>query len=57
MFFNLQKKQSFLSDVNEELINLYQTIKNTPDELITFLESLPYSKEQFLEMRYWDREE
>lgn len=55
VFFNLQKKKSYLSDVNEELINLYNTIKNNPKELIEFLESLDYSKEVFLELRAWDR--
>jgi DNA adenine methylase len=55
VFFNLQKKQSFLSDVNEELINLYQVIKEEPKKLIKFLESLEYSKEKFLEIRAWDR--
>jgi site-specific DNA-adenine methylase len=43
--------------VNEELINLYKTIKNKPKELIEFLESLEYSKEVFLEIRAWDRQE
>ncbi|MDQ7008696.1 MAG: DNA adenine methylase [Candidatus Gracilibacteria bacterium] len=55
VFFNLQKKKSYLSDVNEELINLYKTIKKEPEELIKFLESLEYSKEKFLELRFWDR--
>ncbi len=55
VFFNIQKKQSFLSDVNEELINVYKTIKNNPKELIEFLETLEYSKEKFLEIRAWDR--
>lgn len=57
VFFNLQKNRSFLSDVNEELINLYKTIKKEPKELINFLKTLEYSKETFLEMRFWDREE
>jgi len=57
VFFNLQKKQSFLSDVNEELINLYQVIKSNPKKLIKFLKTLEYSKEKFLEIRFWDREE
>lgn len=55
VFFNIQKKQSFLSDVNEELINVYKTIKNNPKKLIKFLETLEYSKENFLEIRAWDR--
>ena len=57
VFFNLQKKKSFLSDVNEELINLYQVIKKEPKKLINFLKTLKYSKETFLEIRSWDREE
>ena len=56
VFFNLQKNRSFLSDVNEELINLYKVIKENPEELIDFLKTLEYSKETFLEMRFWDRE-
>ena len=57
VFFNLQKKQSFLSDLNEELINLYRVVQNKPNELISFLESEIISKERFLEIRSWDREE
>ena len=57
VFFNIQKKQSFLSDVNEELINVYKVIKNNPKELLKFLETLEYSKEKFLEIRAWDRQE
>ncbi len=57
VFFNLQREKSYLSDVNEELINLYKTIKNKPKKLISFLENLEYSKEKFLELRFWDREE
>lgn len=57
VFFNIQKKQSFLSDVNGDLINLYQVVQNHPQELIAFLELQEISKERFLEIRAWDREE
>lgn len=73
VFFNLQKKQSFLSDVNEELINTYQIIQKQAKELIAFLESFstqsfrshyginkkvaPYSKEFYECIRSWDRQE
>ena len=57
VFFNLQKKQSFLSDINADLINLYQVVQNNPQELIAFLETQIISKEWFLEIRAWDREE
>lgn len=57
VFFNLQREKSSLYDINEELINTYQVIKNSPNELIKFLETLTYDKETFLKIRSWDREE
>ena len=57
VFFNLQKKKSFLSDVNEELINVYKVIQKKPLELISFLEKQIVSKERFEEIRAWDRVE
>jgi len=57
VFFNIQREKSFLSDINEELINVYKTIQTSPKKLICFLESLENSKEQFLKIRLWDREE
>jgi len=57
VFFNLQKKQSYLSDLNWDLINLYQVIQKHPKKLIAFLESEEISKDRFLEMRLWDRED
>jgi DNA adenine methylase len=55
VFFNLQKEKSYLSDINAELINTYQIIKNNPIELVAFLKTLKYSKEYYLEIRSWDR--
>ncbi len=57
VFFNLQKEQSFLSDINEELINTYKVIKENPKKLIKFLETCEYSKEFYEEIRSWDRQE
>jgi DNA adenine methylase len=57
VFFNLQKKQSFLSDINQELINTYQIVKDKPKELIKFLKTCKYEKNFFYEIRAWDREE
>lgn len=57
VFFNLQKKQSFLSDINAELINTYQIIKNKPKDLIKFLEVCEYNKSFFEDIRAWDRQE
>jgi len=55
VFFNLQKEKSFLSDINEELINAYQIIKENPVQLISFLKTIKHSKKKFLEIREWDR--
>lgn len=57
VFFHLQKKQSFLSDVNAELINTYQVIQKHPFALLKFLESCQHSKEFYTEIRAWDRED
>lgn len=57
VFFNLQKEKSFLSDVNEELINTYQVIKENPKKLIKFLETCEYSKNFYEKIRSWDRQE
>lgn len=56
VFFNLQKKQSFLSDINEELINTYKIVKNKPKELIEFLKTCKYDEKFFYKIRTWDRE-
>jgi DNA adenine methylase len=57
VFFNIQKKQSFLSDVNAELINTYQVIKNKPKLLIKFLKTCEYSAYFYEKIRAWDRSE
>lgn len=56
VYFNLQKKKSFLSDMNAELINTYQVIKNDHKNLIQYLKGITHSKETYLEIRSWDRE-
>jgi len=55
VFFNLQKKKSYLSDINEELINAYQVVKDSPEELIEFLGTLTFTRNCFEEIRAWDR--
>lgn len=57
VFFHLEKDNSFISDINEELINLYKTVKTNPQEIIDFLKSQENSKETYDKIRSWDREE
>ena len=57
LFFELQPDNAYISDVNEELINLYQVVKDNVDELIDDLSKHEVSKEYFLEIRNIDRTE
>lgn len=57
LFFELQPDNAYISDLNEELINLYQVVRNNVDELITDLQKHDISKEYFIEIRNIDRTE
>lgn len=56
LFFELQPENAYISDVNEELTNLYSVIKNNPNELIKDLKKHEVSKEYFLQIRSIDRD-
>lgn len=55
--FALQPRKVILSDLNSELINMYQVIKCAPDELIDKLAwmELSHSPDYFYEVRAWDK--
>lgn len=55
----LKDKKIYLFDINTELINTYNIVKNKPDSLIRELEKFKekHSKEFYLKVRAWDREE
>lgn len=57
LFFELQLDNAYISDMNEELINLYQVVRDNVDELITDLKKHDISKEYFMEIRNIDRTE
>ena len=57
LFFELQPENAYISDMNEELINLYQVVRDNVDELITDLQKHNISKEYFMEIRNIDRTE
>lgn len=57
LFFELQPNDAYISDTNEELINLYQVVRDNADELIKDLKKHEISKEYFLEIRNIDRTE
>ena len=55
LFFELQPEQAYISDMNEELINLYTVVRDNVYELIDDLSKHEVSKEYFLEIRNIDR--
>ena len=57
LFFELQPENAYISDMNEELINLYQVVRDNVDALITDLQKHDISKEYFMEIRNIDRTE
>ena len=57
LFFELQPQNAYISDMNEELINLYLTVRDNVYELISDLNKHEVSKEYFLEIRNLDRTE
>ena len=57
LFFELQPQNGYISDMNEELINLYSVVRDNVYELIEDLSKHEISKEYFLEIRNIDRTE
>ena len=57
LFFELQPDNAYISDMNEELINLYKVVRDNVDELIADLQKHDISKEYFMEIRNIDRTE
>ena len=55
LFFELQPENAYISDMNEELINLYSVVRDNVYELIADLNRHEVSKEYFLEIRNLDR--
>lgn len=57
LFFSLRHQNSFISDYNHELTNLYITIKENPQELIKDLKKHKNTSEYYYETRSLDRDE
>lgn len=51
LFFAIQPEKSVLSDVNEELINVYKQVKESPEALINLLKTFENSKQAYYQMR------
>lgn len=55
VLLDLQPKVAIVNDINEELINLYETVKNNAEELIDILLKYENDKEFFYKIRDLDR--
>ena len=51
LFFNLNPKKSFLSDINFNLINTYEILKNYPNKLTSELQKWKNDKETYYKIR------
>ena len=57
LFFRLMPREAFLSDINDELINTYEVVRDNVEGLISELGQHRHDKEYFYEVRNWDRRE
>ncbi len=57
LLFHLQPKNALINDLNGELINVYRTIKESPEELIQDLETHENDPDYFYKIRAFDRQE
>lgn len=55
VLFDLQPKHAYVNDINSELINVYEVIRNNVDELIEELKKYKNESDFFYEVRDWDR--
>jgi len=56
MFLNKQPRRAYINDINSELINLYETIRDYPQELLASLATHKNEKEYFYEIRAMDKD-
>ncbi len=56
LLFELQPKRAVINDYNRELINVYQVVRDNPEELIADLQRHENTAEYFYSLRSLDRE-
>lgn len=55
LFFETQPVKAYISDINPDLINVYQVIKNNVEDLIKDLKKYKYDEDFFYKVRNLDR--
>jgi len=56
VLFELQPPKAVVNDINSELINIYEVIKDNVEELIEDLKKYKNQEDDFYEIRDWDRD-
>ncbi|MDT0189106.1 DNA adenine methylase [Rothia terrae] len=56
VLLNLQPSHALVSDLNGELINLYEAIRDSPEELLELFKSYPNDPDFYYELRGVDRD-
>ncbi|RKI89641.1 DNA adenine methylase [Parablautia intestinalis] len=56
VLFKLQPDIAYVNDINSELIQMYEVIRDNVDELIALLGEHPNEEEHFYRVRDWDRD-
>jgi DNA adenine methylase len=56
MLFELQPKNAYVNDINDELINVYQVIMRNVEDLIAILTKFKNKSAVFYTVRDWDRD-
>lgn len=56
MFLHKQPVRAYINDINGELINLYQIIRDAPEELLLSLGKHKNEEEYFYRIRDWDKD-
>lgn len=56
LYFDLGPTQAYLSDTNPELINCYNVVKESPEQLLSLLSTYAVSEEEFYRIRKIDPE-
>lgn len=51
LFFCLQPQRGFIGDVNAEVTNTYQAVKDVPDRVAQHLSEIPHTKDAYLVVR------
>ena len=55
VLFKLQPNIAYVNDINSELIQMYEVIRDNVDEVIIALGKLPIVEEHVYSVRAWDR--